>query len=99
MQAFDLDVWPYVDNGLTDNEFDEQAKEETLRGFSKLNLEKVICCETTKEIWNELQSIYDIVIQAACDVKSLSLKNGAVKDSKSSEDHEWEVDSSISRVA
>lgn len=50
LQDFDLDVWLYVDIGLIHNEVDEQTKEEILRGFSKLDLEKVICCETTKGI-------------------------------------------------
>lgn len=98
LQTLDSDVWLSVENGLTNNKFNEQAKEAIMKGLSKSDIEKVIIkCNTTKELWNELHTIYDIYIQAACDVKSVSLKNGAVKDSKSIEDHASEDDSLVSR--
>jgi len=41
-----------------------------------------------KDIWDKLQFIDHIDMQTTCDVKNLSLMDGAVKDSKGIEDDE-----------
>lgn len=79
LQSLDFDIWLSTENRIKDSEFNEQPKEEILKGLSKLDLEKVIYYETTKEIWNELQSVYDEETQVAYDIKRPSLKNGSEK--------------------
>lgn len=61
-----------------------------MKGLSKLDLEKVICCETTNEIWNVFESIYDKETQVAWGIKRPFLKNGAYKYLKSIEYYELE---------
>lgn len=64
-----------------------------------MDVEKLICFKTAKDIWDKFYSIYDIDLQATCDVKRISLEDGAVKASNSitlgfntnnkSSDHTW----------
>lgn len=49
-----------------------------------------------KEIWDKLQSIYEVDMQDVCDVKRLYMEDESIKDSKSVKYHEPDDDSSAS---
>jgi len=60
LQSVDLDIWLYVEGGVINDKFDRQSREEITRGSCKVDFEKVIYCDIAKEIWDKLQSIYDL---------------------------------------
>lgn len=82
-----------MENGVINNTFDRLARKEIMKGLSKINIGKVICYKTTKEIWDKLKSIYEVDMQVACDVKRLSLEDEVVKESKRIEYDESDDDS------
>lgn len=96
LQDLDFDVWISVEYGVIKYKFDRQARKEIMRRLSKSNIEKLIYFKTAKEIWDKLQSIYEVDMQVACDVKRLSMEYEVVKYSKSFEDHESVDDSFVS---
>jgi len=90
-----------VSYGVIYENFDKLARKEIMRVFSKVGIEKEIYFKTTKEIWDKLESIYEVHMQVLCDVKRLSLVDGEINDSvkysKRIEDHESYDDSFVSR--
>jgi len=86
-----------MENGVINNKFNKLSRKKIMRGLSKADIEKLICYKTTQEIWDKLQSIYEVDMQVACEVKRISLEDDAVKDLKSIEYHETNDDSSVSR--
>jgi len=48
LKSLDLDVWKSVENGVIEDKFDKQTKEEIMRGLSKSNIEKLIYFDTSK---------------------------------------------------
>jgi len=70
------------------NECNIEGEEAILRGLSKSYFKKVICYETTKVIWDELNCIHDKCTQIACAIKNSYLKDVVHKASNKIENHE-----------
>lgn len=65
----DVDVW-LSEYGMITKKFEKLARKEIMRGLSKAYIEKVICFNTAKEIWDESQSIYEEDMQVMCQIKN-----------------------------